>query len=77
MMDLDFSMLQLWFFTLFLIFFIAGEKCDGRKSVISFLFAGLALAVDVLAYPGMVLLYPAAVVMMVIKAYSDKRRGRF
>lgn len=74
MMDLDFSMLQLWFFTLFLIFFIAGEKCDGRKSVISFLFAGLALAVDVLAYPGMVLLYPAAVVMMVIKAYSDKKK---
>lgn len=74
MMDLDFSMLQLWFFTLFLIFFIAGEKCDGRKSVIHFLLAGLALAVDVLAYPGMVLLYPAAVVMMVIKAYSDKKK---
>lgn len=74
MMDLDFSMLQLWFFTLFLIFFVAGEKCEGRKSVISFLVAGLALAMDVLAYPGMVLLYPAAVVMMTIKAYSDKKK---
>lgn len=74
MMDLDFSMLQLWFFTLFLNFFLAGEKSVGRKSVINFLFAGLALAMDVLAYPGMVLLYPAAVVMMAIKAYSDKKK---
>lgn len=74
MMNLDFSMLQLWFFTLFLIFFLAGEKSVGRKSVINFLFAGLALAMDVLAYPGMVLLYPAAVVMMAIKAYSDKKK---
>lgn len=74
MMDLDFSMLQLWFFTLFLVFFIAGEKCDGRKSIIHFWVAGLALAMDVLAYPGMVLLYPAAIFMMVIKARSDKKK---
>lgn len=73
MMNLDFSMLQLWFFTLFIMLFLAGEKNTGRKSQICFWFAGLVLAMDVLAYPGMVILYPAAVVMIAMKTFSKKK----
>lgn len=74
MLDMDFSMQQLWFFTLFLIFLFKGIKTENTNKSMLFLFlSGLALAMDVLAYPGMVLCYPAAIVCMIIR--GKKRRS--
>lgn len=73
MLDMDFSMQQLWFFTLFLIFLFKGIKTENTNKSMLFLFlSGLALAMDVLAYPGMVLCYPAAIVCLIIR--GKKRR---
>ena len=68
MINLDFSMLQLWFFTLFLIFFIKGMK--GEKSVWMLVVAGIMLALDVLAYPGMVFVYVAAMILLFLNKES-------
>lgn len=74
MISLDFSMQQLWFFTLFLVFLFQGlsivsgreRKADGKKGRRVFLLfmAGLMLALDVLAYPGMILVYPAVILLL-------------
>lgn len=73
MLDMDFSMQQLWFFTLFLIFLFKGIKTENINRAMLFLFlSGLSLAMDVLAYPGMVLCYPAAIVCLIICGKQKK-----
>lgn len=73
MLDMDFSMQQLWFFTLFLIFLFKGIKTENTNRSMLFLFlSGLSLAMDVLAYPGMVLCYPAAIVCLIICGKQKK-----
>lgn len=83
MINMDFSMQQLWFFTLFVIcLFYAGifdgagqgggEKGISRRKV-WLAVAGLMLALDVLAYPGMVLVYPAVVILLA----AGKRQGKW
>ena len=73
MLDMDFSMQQLWFFTLFLIFLFKGIKTENTNRSMLFLFlSGLSLAMDVLAYPGMVLCYPAAIVFLIICGKQKK-----
>lgn len=73
MLDMDFSMQQLWFFTLFLIFLFKGIKTENTNRAILFLFlSGLSLAMDVLAYPGMVLCYPVAIVCLIICGKQKK-----
>lgn len=73
MLDMDFSMQQLWFFTLFLIFLFKGIKTENTNRAMLFLFlSGLSLAMDVLAYPGMVLCYPAAIVCLIICGKQKK-----
>lgn len=73
MLDMDFSMQQLWFFTLFLIFLFIGIKTENTNKSMLFLFlSGLALAMDVLAYPGMVLCYPAVIVCLIIRGKKRK-----
>ena len=73
MLDMDFSMQQLWFFTLFLIFLFKGIQTENTNRAMLFLFlSGLSLAMDVLAYPGMVLCYPAAIVCLIICGKQKK-----
>ena len=73
MLDMDFSMQQLWFFTLFLIFLFKGIKTENTNRAMLFLFlSGLSLAMEVLAYPGMVLCYPAAIVCLIICGKQKK-----
>ena len=58
MINLDFSMQQLWFFTLTLICLYTAmyEKVNSK---LWYTMCGVCLAAAVLAYPGMVFLYPA------------------
>ena len=63
MINLDFSMQQLWFFTLFLICLYTAAAAK-RKQWMYYFTAGLLLALEVLAYPGMLVLYPAAVLFL-------------
>lgn len=64
MMNLDFSMQQLWFFTLTLVcFYIA--MYEAHKKTKWYLLTGISLSMAVLAYPGMVLIYPALMIQMV------------
>ena len=77
MINLDFSMEQLWFFTLFVIcLFCAGifdgMKQNGGKRILWMAVSGLMLALDVLAYPGMVVLYPVTIFMLLFKRKSGK-----
>lgn len=68
MINLDFSMLQLWFFTLFLVFFLKSMK---KEQPLWMMFvAGIMLALDVLAYPGMVFVYIAAMILL----YANKEK---
>lgn len=55
MMNLDFSMQLLWFMTISLLLLFYGIY-KGRRGM--FFFSGIALALAVLAYPGMVFMYP-------------------
>lgn len=87
MVSMDFSMQQLWFFTLF-IFCLwkaqvldgsgdpdtrRAENCRSHRGQKGWLFgAGLVLALDVLAYPGMVVVYPAAVILLIWKKGKGK-----
>lgn len=87
MVSMDFSMQQLWFFTLF-IFCLwkaqvldgsgdpdtrRAENCRSHRGQKGLLFgAGLVLALDVLAYPGMVVVYPAAVILLIWKKGKGK-----
>lgn len=65
MISLDFSMQQLWFFTLFLVFFERSRRKN--NSVFLMFLAGVMLALDVLSYPGMVLVYAAAVLLLFMR----------
>lgn len=69
MINMDFSMEQLWFFTLFVICLFCALK-GVRKVWLAA--AGLMLALDVLAYPGMVILYPVTVLLLLFKKKSGK-----
>lgn len=78
MINIDFSMQQLWFFTLFAICFCfayerkeKGQKTTGTARLWLF-WAGIMLALDVLAYPGMLILYPVAVFLLLYKKKSGK-----
>lgn len=78
MITIDFSMQQLWFFTLFILCMgrvlqeqEKEEKHTNRVYLWLFL-SGVLLALDVLAYPGMVLLYPAAVLLLLTSQKKDK-----
>lgn len=96
MINMDFSMGQLWFFTLFAIcLFCAGifdgmkqnskeqqndkvqeagklRKIPRRKRNLWLAVSGLMLALDILAYPGMVVLYPVAVFLLLFKRKKGK-----
>lgn len=77
MINMDFSMQQLWFFTLFVLCLLyAGifeaEKGGNGKRRVWLAVAGLMLALDVLAYPGMVVLYPVTVFLLLFKKKSGK-----
>lgn len=61
MINLDFSMQQLWFMTISLIFLFYGLRKCGKGW---YFLCGIALAFAVLAYPGMVLLYPVYLVIV-------------
>jgi|GEM_PF-702950 hypothetical protein len=56
MMNFDFSMQQLWFMTASLLLLYEGTR---RARKLWYFASGILLAAAVLAYPGMVLLYPA------------------
>lgn len=73
MMNMDFSMLQLWFFTLFLVCLGRAYAFKKREMVRMFA-AGLMLAMDVLAYPGMLLVYPAVLVLLCLSKRKEKWR---
>lgn len=76
MVSMDFSMQQLWFFTLFVFCLWKAHILDSSRGggwQKRWLFgAGLILALDVLAYPGMVVVYPAAVLLLVWKKGKGK-----
>lgn len=77
MINLDFSMEQLWFFTLFVICLLCAGIFDGMKQNsgkrnLWLAAAGLMLALDVLAYPGMVVLYPVTVFLLLFKRKKGK-----
>lgn len=71
MISLDFSMQQLWFFTLYalcLLWVLSGKKdASGKKSRYfwGLFLAGILLSLDVLAYPGMAVLYPISLLLFV------------
>lgn len=71
MMNIDFSMEQLWFYTLLsvslLLFF---NEEDRKRKAIHMLLSGFFLAFDVLAYPGMLILFPVIIVML----FKDNKR---
>lgn len=74
MMNMDFSMLQLWFFTLFVLCFCKAYDHENEKRYGGMFAAGLMLAMDVLAYPGMILVYPAAVILLLFSKKKQKWR---
>lgn len=75
--SLDFSMQQVWGLTL-LFTCLLEERGTEKKQLWQDFLAGLSLAFTVLAYPGMVLLYPAvlAMICMCNKALSGKDKCR-
>lgn len=75
--SLDFSMQQVWGLTL-LFTCLLEERGTEKKQLWQDFLAGLSLAFTVLAYPGMVLLYPAVLVMICMcnKALSGKDKSR-
>lgn len=77
MISMDFSMQQLWFFTLFAVCFLKAWAVAGKKRNLWLAVAGLMLALDVLAYPGMVLVYPVAVFLILFKKKEGKWTGVF
>lgn len=75
MINMDFSMEQFWFFTLFVIcLFCAGifKEVPREKRSLWLVVSGLMLALDVLAYPGMVVLYPVTVFLLLFKRKKGK-----
>lgn len=77
MINMDFSMEQFWFFTLFVICLLYagifdGMKQNGGKRNLWLVVSGLVLALDVLAYPGMVVLYPVTVFLLLFKRKKGK-----
>ena len=75
--SLDFSMQQVWGLTL-LFTCLLEERGTEKKQLWQDFLAGLSLAFTVLAYPGMVLLYPAVsvTICMCNKALSGKDKSR-
>lgn len=75
--SLDFSMQQVWGLTL-LFTCLLEERGTEKKQLWQDFLAGLSLAFTVLAYPGMVLLYPAVLVTICMcnKALSGKDKCR-
>ena len=75
--SLDFSMQQVWGLTL-LFTCLLEERGTEKKQLWQDFLTGLSLAFTVLAYPGMVLLYPAVLVMICMcnKALSGKDKCR-
>lgn len=74
MISLDFSMQQIWGLTLTLYFLHCA--ISSKKSYMAFL-TGIALAFTVLAYPGMVVLYPViiCIVLLLTKQNREIKRG--
>lgn len=96
MINMDFSMEQLWFFTLFVICLFCAGIFDGMKHTGGerqtdkvqeagslskiprgkrsrwMAASGLMLALDVLAYPGMIILYPVTVFLLLFRRKSGK-----
>lgn len=75
MINMDFSMQQLWFFTLFVICLDRAFSGKSSKKTAAWLFgAGVVLAFDVLAYPGMALVYPVALLLLFME--NKKQRWK-
>lgn len=73
MINLDFSMQQLWFFTLFLICLYDAVAAKKNKWLY-FGVSGLMLAMTVLAYPGMLILYPAVLLFLFLQKERETKK---
>ena len=71
LINMDFSMLQLWFFTLFLILFLFAQKKDANYL---YCMSGIFLACSVLVYPGMVFVYITAVIWMFAQKEPSRKK---
>ncbi len=72
----EYSNLHMWFSTLLVLFLLqyfgSASRNHGRSRYL--VWAGAALACDVLAYPGMVLLYPFCAGMILWKSNTGRKR---
>ncbi|MCH5279991.1 MAG: hypothetical protein J1E61_00875 [Lachnospiraceae bacterium] len=81
MISLDFSMQQLWFFVLYLLCLLlvlgAGKNAEkkGFRCFWGLFLAGIFLSLDVLAYPGMAVLYPVSLLLLVWGKGAGKDKG--
>ncbi|MBO5241079.1 MAG: hypothetical protein J6B19_00255 [Lachnospiraceae bacterium] len=74
LVSLDFSLQQVWGITLILI--LLGKEAETGKKVWSF-WIGIVLAMTVLAYPGMVLAYPALMLSVCMLHPKEEVKRRF
>lgn len=74
MMSIDFSMQYTWFFMLVVVFFYQGRK-TGHK--FNYFAMGIALALLVLAYPTMLLLFVVLIAFMVMQKESKSNMFSF
>lgn len=74
LISLDFSLQQVWGITLILILLV--REVETGKKIYSF-WIGIVLAMTVLAYPGMVLAYPALMVSLVMLHRGEEIKTKF
>ena len=74
LISLDFSLQQVWGITLILI--LLGKEAETGKKLWSF-WIGIVLAMTVLAYPGMVLAYPALMLSICILHKEEEIKTKF
>ncbi len=74
LISLDFSLQQVWGITLILI--LLAKEAETGKSVCCF-WIGIVLAMTVLAYPGMVLAYPALMISVCMLHEGEKVKSKF
>lgn len=75
----EFSNLQLWAFTILILslaryYGAAAETGQGKGELRRLVFAGVGMALEVLAYPSDLLLFPFFLIVLAVK--SGKKRGR-
>lgn len=72
----EYSNLHMWFSTLMVLFFMQYfcSASRNRGKVVYLVLAGVCMACDVLAYPGMVLLFPFCAGFVLVKQQSGKEK---